>query len=70
MWFNWRKHHDCKRFEVDAYHGLCVFCRINEELIHKGYEAVPYDMPGAYDMSKGEPTVLLQSLHYEPDKPS
>ncbi len=70
MWHNWRRHHDCNRFEVDD-SGRCVFCRLNDELIHKGYEAVPYDMPGAYDATKGDPHVILQSLRAEPDdKPS
>lgn len=65
MWYNWRKHHECTNFEQDD-EGMCIFCRLNENLIHKGFEAVPYDMPGAYDAIKGEPRVILQSLHAEP----
>lgn len=70
MWYDWRRHHDCKRFEQDE-QGRCIFCRLNETLIREGYEAIPYDVPGPYK-GKGEaPDIILQSIRGEPEvKPS
>lgn len=71
MWYHWRIHHDCKRFLDVNEEGACIFCRMNDELIHKGYEVVPYDMPGAYNPKDKNPNVILQSICSEPAvKPS
>jgi hypothetical protein len=62
MWYDWRKYHQCERFEKLDEQGRCVFCRLNDELIMKGYEALPYDVPGPYK-GKGElPDIILQPL--------
>jgi hypothetical protein len=57
----WRALHSCSNFSEPNVKGQCVFCVMNEELEVQGMEAIPFDVPGAYD-GKGEPNILIQKL--------
>ncbi len=71
MWYHWRETHNCSNFEQDD-EGRCLFCRLNDLLIEKGLEVIPYDTPGAYPLQAGveHPPAVFQALHYEHVKPS
>lgn len=63
-WVDWRRNHECFRFVETVRSGLCLFCRINQELIMQGYEVVPFDVVGPYRGRGWEPTVVLQPIHW------
>lgn len=57
---NWQELHKCSG-KLDE-RGRCFFCRSNGpdgEMGSKGYEVIPFDVPGVYD-PKGEPSVLIR----------
>ncbi len=66
---NWQALHQCSSFAADLDGaGRCLFCRQNAPdgpFGSKGYEVIPFDVPGVYD-PKGEPNVLIR----ERPKPS
>lgn len=58
---NWQALHLCSNFDPDET-GRCLFCRKNAPdgvFGRKGYEVIPFDVPGVYDLH-GEPNVLVR----------
>lgn len=59
---NWQELHKCSSFSGLDEKGRCLFCRSNApdgDLGKKGFEIIPFDVPGVYD-PKGEPNVLIR----------
>ena len=59
---NWQELHKCSAFGKLDKKGRCFFCQWNGpdgEMGKKGFEAIPFDVPGVYD-PKGEPNVLIR----------